>query len=156
MGKSNLGLAIFDIVGHLTDLQSNKAQYSNYLNAFNKSDVAQFHYEFLIDSNKVIYKYQKTDYNTIVSEFFFINGQELISIDRSISNEAKVNLKGTENLKTTLQNKNLSILKYIKNNSILDKNIENQTFLNFFNFIEGLLFFKYLITNQTRELLKIS
>ena len=142
VGKSNLGLAIFDIIGHLTDL--NKAQYSSYLNAFNKSDTANFHYEFLIDSNKVIYKYQKTDYTTIVSESFSINGKELISVDRRISNEAKINLKGTENLKTTLSNKNLSILKYVNNNSILDENIENQTFLNFFKFIEGLLFFKSL------------
>lgn len=147
VGKSNLGLAIFELVGHLTDLQSNESQYSSYLNAFNKSDTVQFHYEFLIDSNKVIYKYQKTDYKTIVSEFFSINGRELMSIDRKISNEAKVNLKGTENLKTTLPNNNLSILKYVKNNSILDENIENQIFLNFFKFIDGLLFFRSLNRN---------
>lgn len=59
VGKSNLGLAIFDIVGHLTDLESGLYQNSSYLNASNKSDTAQFYYEFLIDSNKVIYKYHQ-------------------------------------------------------------------------------------------------
>ena len=51
VGKSNLGLAIFDIVGHLTDFGISDALYSNYSNAFNSSDIAQFHYEFLIASN---------------------------------------------------------------------------------------------------------
>ena len=147
VGKSNLGLAIFDIVGHLTDLESGISQNSSYLNALNKSNTAQFCYEFLINSNKIIYKYQKTDHKTIVAEFFSINGQELISIDRKISNEAKVNLKGAENLKTTIKNDNLSVLKYVKNNSILDENIENLTFFNFFKFIEGLLFFQSLKQN---------
>jgi len=45
VGKSNLGLAIFDIVKHLTDLQSGDSLYSSYSNAFNQSNTAQFHYE---------------------------------------------------------------------------------------------------------------
>jgi len=68
----------------------------------------------------------------------------LIQHSFTTSNEAKVKLKGTENLKTTLLNNNLSVLKYVKNNSILDKNIENRIFSSFFNFIEGLLLFKSL------------
>ncbi len=147
VGKSNLGFAIFDIVKHLTDLGSNEFQYYGYQNALNPSNTTQFHYEFLIDSNKVVYKYQKTDFTTIISELFSINGQEYISIDREISDETKVNLSGTEHLKTILPNKNLSVLKYVKNNSVLDNNIENQAFLNFFKFIEGLLFFRSLQGN---------
>ncbi|MFK7982929.1 MAG: ATP/GTP-binding protein [Saprospiraceae bacterium] len=147
VGKSNLGLAIFDIVGHLTDLEFEEAPYSNYLNALNQSNTAQFHYEFLIDSNKVIYNYQKTDSRTIIAESFYINGKKLISIDRKNNNQAITKLKGTETLKTTINNNNLSVLKYIKNNSILDENEENRVFLNFFEFIEGLLFFKTLRKN---------
>ena len=144
VGKSNLGLAIFDIIGHITDTQTTDALYSYYLNAFNKSETATFYYEFLFDSCKVAYEYRKTDYRTIVFESFSINGTELAHFDRSHTDEAKVEFKGAENLKKTLTNQNLSLLKYIKNNSELDKNEENGCFLKFLKFVEGMLFFRSL------------
>jgi len=148
VGKTNLGLAIFDIIGHLTDKQTNESKYSYYLNALNISEIAYFHYEFIFNSCKVIYKYQKTNYQTIVYESFSINGKELASIDRSTSDEAKVCFEGTENLKKNLTNQNLSLLKYIKNNSELDANEENSCFLKFFEFIGGMLFFRSLEENM--------
>lgn len=148
VGKSNLGLAIFDIIGHLTDAKSNAIEYSNYLNALNKSETANFRYEFLFDSNKVVYEYKKTDNKTIVFEKFSINNNDVAYIDRSISNDAKISFKGAENLKTELDNKELSIIKYIKNNSVLDKNIEYETLMNFFKFIESMLFFRSLQGNM--------
>jgi AAA15 family ATPase/GTPase len=148
VGKSNLGLAIFDIIGHLTDNKTNELEYQNYLNAYNKSGKAIFIYEFIIDNNKIIYEYHKTDYKNILLEKFSINDRELASIDRNINNNAIIHFKGTENLKTELENKNLSLLKYIKNNSVLDINSENETFINFFNFIDSMLFFRSLQGNM--------
>lgn len=148
VGKSNLGLAIFDLVGHLTDKETNEPQYSFYLNALNKSsETATFCYEFIIDSFNVVYKFKKSDHKTIVSESFSINGKELAFIDRKVSDEATVYFKGTENLKKTLTNQNLSLLKYVKNNSELDKNAENGCFMNFYKFLEGMLFFRSLQEN---------
>lgn len=148
VGKSNLGLAIFDIIGHLTDNKTNEFEYQNYLNAYNKSGKAIFIYEFIIDNNKIIYEYHKTDYKIILLEKFTINDIELASIDRNNNNNATIHFKGTENLKTELENKNLSLLKYIKNNSVLDINSENETFINFFNFIDSMLFFRSLQGNM--------
>ena len=148
VGKSNLGLAIFDIIKHLSDAETVDSQYSYYLNALNDSETADFHYEFKFNSSEIVYKYQKTDYKTIVSESFFINGRELASIDRSKSDEAIINIKGAETLKKNLTNKNLSLLKYIKNNSELDKNSENDCFLIFFRFVERMLFFRSLQKNM--------
>ena len=148
VGKSNFGLAIFDIIGLLTDTETNESQYSFYLNALNNSETAKFHYEFIINSKKIIYEYQKTNHKTILSEKFLIDGQELASIDRTISDEAKVNFKGAENLKKNLSNENLSLLKYIKNNSELDINSENKALLSFFKFIDGMLFFRSLQENM--------
>lgn len=148
VGKSNLGLAIFDIIGHLTDQNSKPNEYSNYLNALNNSETANFCFEFLFDSNKVTYEYKKIDYRNIVSEKFSINGNELAFIDRNISNEAKIHFKGAENLKKEVDNKELSLLKYIKNNSILDKNEEYETFIIFFDFIDKMLFFRSLDRNM--------
>lgn len=142
VGKSNLGLAIFDIIAHLTDGKINEPEYSNYLNALNISEQALFEYEFLINSEIVTYEYKKISNRTLISEKFSINNKLLALIDRTDSNEAKVYLKGTENLKTELDNKELSLLKYIKNNSVLENNLENNTFIDFFKFIEGMLFFR--------------
>jgi AAA15 family ATPase/GTPase len=148
VGKSNLGLAIFDVISHLTDSINNEPEYSNYLNALNTSKLAVFKYEFLINSVIVIYEYKKTDKREIISEKFSINNKIFAFIDRTKSNDAKVEFKGTENLKTELENKELSLLKYIKNNSVLEKNLENNAFKDFFKFIEGMLFFRSLQGNM--------
>ncbi len=147
VGKSNLGLAIFDIIGHLSDNQTEESLYSIYLNAINSGETANFHYEFIFDTNKVIYKYQKINNKTIIAENIIINGNELAAIDRQISSEAIVRFKGAENLKTDLSNSNLSLLKYIKNNTVLDGNIESEALNNFFNFVDGMLFFRSLDSN---------
>jgi AAA15 family ATPase/GTPase len=144
VGKSNLALAIFDIIEHLTDRNKNDNEYSIYLNAYNKSSTADFHYEFFINSNKVVYEYKKTDHKTLVYERFLINDEELAFIDRRISNNASIKFKGTETLKAEITNDNLSLLKYIKSNSELDKDSKNEVFLDFLSFIEGMLFFRSL------------
>jgi AAA15 family ATPase/GTPase len=147
VGKSNLALAIFDIIEHLTDRNPNDNEYSVYLNAYNDSETADFHYEFLINSCKVVYEYKKTDHKTIVSEKFSINDEEFASLDRSNNNNAIIRFKGAETLKTEISNSSLSLLKYIKNNSELDKDNNNEVFNEFFKFIEGMLFFRSLQTN---------
>lgn len=145
VGKSNLALAIFDIIEHLTDKQRNEAIYENYLNAYCKSDIACFYYEFLINSKIVVYEYKKADYKTIVYERFQIEGEELILFDRTDKSNAKISLIGAETLKKDIENNQLSILKYVKNNSELAHNDVNATFLAFFTFIEQMLYFRSLL-----------
>ncbi|WP_205860446.1 AAA family ATPase [Polaribacter sp. 11A2H] len=144
VGKSNLGLALFDIVGQLTDKNINQHEYDFYLNANNNSDLATFRYELLLNNSIVVYEYEKKDNKTVISEKFFINDNLLASIDKRNSEHAKINFKGTENLKKELTNNNLSLLKYIKNNSLLDENKENSTLLEFYNFIDKMLLFRSL------------
>ena len=69
-------------------------------------------------------------------------------IDRTHSNKAIINFKGAETLKSELNNSELSILKYVKNNTELDDTKTNKTFLDFIKFIEGMLFFRSLRNNQ--------
>ncbi len=147
VGKSNLGLALFDILGHLTNNHFEEHYYSYYLNAFNKSDTASFYYEFLLDGKTVIYTYEKKDISTVIAERISVNGKILASIDRRISNEAEINIKGAESLKRELNNSKLSLLRYIKHNTDLDKNIENEALLTFFRFVDGMLFFRSLDEN---------
>ena len=144
VGKSNLALAIFDIIEHLTDKQRNEAVYKNYLNAYCNLDVACFYYEFLINSKVVVYEYRKSDYKTLVYERLLIDDNELILFDRSKSSNAIIRFKGAETLKTDIDNSELSILKYIKNNTDLEHNEINITFASFFTFIEQMLYFRSL------------
>lgn len=148
VGKSNLGLALFDIIEHLTDQNKNEKEYQVYLNAYNKSKFAEFHYEFLINSERVIYEYRKSDYKTIIFEKFSINDEDFVVIDRTKDNNAIIKFKGAETLKTEIENNELSILKYIKNNTVLEQNSTNKTFMDFFKFIEGMLFFRSLRSNM--------
>jgi AAA15 family ATPase/GTPase len=142
VGKSNLGLAIFDVIGHLTDKQANDSLYRNYLNANNDSDEAIFKYELFINSKKVEYEYKKTDKKVIVFEKFTIDGSVYAYTNKN-DDTVIVKFQGAENLKTELP-KNLSLLKYIKNNTVLDKNPINKTFEEFYHFIEKMLFFRSL------------
>ncbi len=144
VGKSNLALAIFDIIEHLTDKERNEYSYRNYLNAYSNSKVAEFYYEFLIDSKIVIYEYIKSDYKTIVFERLLINGDEVIRFDRKKDVKAIIQLKGTETLKSNIDNHELSIVKYIKNNTQLEKNETNLIFASLFDFIDGMLYFRSL------------
>ena len=67
-GKSNLGLAIFDIIIHLTDKQKLLPSYDYYLNMSSKKSFAQFEYIFSFDDHEVIYQYSKSDVNVLKSE----------------------------------------------------------------------------------------
>lgn len=145
VGKSNLALAIFDIIEHLTDKRRDEAAYKNYLNAYCDSDVATFYYEFQINSKIVVYEYKKTNYKTITYEHLQIDGNKLVLFDRTATSNATTLLKGTETLKTDIDNPELSILKYIKNNSDLEHNDINTTFSLLFTFVEQMLYFRSLL-----------
>jgi AAA15 family ATPase/GTPase len=148
VGKSNLGLAIFDLVGHLTDKNINAEHYSHYLNALNGEPTAHFEFEFLFGIDHVIYEYKKSKINRPLFERFLINGIELASIDRNQSTIAQINFGGAETLNKEITNTGLSLLKYIKNNTILDDNDENKVFFTFYQFVNSMLFFRSLQENM--------
>lgn len=148
VGKSNLGLAIFDITRHLTDFQKNEEIYSNYLNAENSSDYALFEYKFKFGDDIVEYSYKKSSDKILVYEILKINKIVVAEINRLESSKAILNLKGTESLNSNITNEKLSIVKYLKYNSVLEENHENDIFLKFYLFVEGMLFFRSLNRNM--------
>lgn len=144
-GKSNLGLAIFDIVGHLSNKHREMMRYNNYLNANSHDTVAKFHYEFLLGGQSVCYEYTKTDYLTLKSEILRINGREVVLFDRNNGNTTFTSaLVGTETLNRVITDSSLSVLKYIRSNTTLPPNDENYAFLLLFSFVENMLFFRSL------------
>lgn len=147
VGKSNLGLAIMDIVAHLTDKNVDESFYIPYLNISSSKKHATFYYEFSIEGSVVKYFYEKSELRTTIKEELYIDGKLAADIDRTKSQIASIYLSGTESLFKELTNENLSLLKYIKFNSQLTENDENKVFLSFYKFVENMSFFRSLDKN---------
>ena len=144
-GKSNLGIAILDIISHLTDLHVNKSHYTNYLNADSNLSAATFKYVFQFDSATVTYEYSKNDLLTPIKESLSINNELVIYLDRTTNEAPFSTLSGTESLLfDEIKTNKISIIKFIIRNSILVKNDINDVFLKFIDFVEHMLYFRSL------------
>lgn len=145
-GKSNLALAIFDIVSHLTDKNTTAKRYANYTYG-NNTDPVKFSYWFKIENTIIKYEYVKTNYETLVFERLSIDSNVVIMFDRK-NDEVYIELEGAETLDKQIQNKNLSIIKYVRRNSNLKNTIENRVFLKFYDFVDHMLSFRSLNGNE--------
>ena len=134
-GKTNLGRAIFDIKTHLTDHKTNENYLSNYLHAGSNSKLAEFKFIFQFGNDVLEYAYGKKSVDKLVYETVTINDKAVISLDRRKNNTAMVDLPGAENLNRDLGDSDISVVKYVKNNTVLTNNSLNITFELFFLFV---------------------
>ena len=146
-GKSSLGLAIFDIVGTLTDNLVNPQKYENYENRFSQKGSVSFEYVFSFDNKDVVYSYTKSRFREIISEKLIINNKLLVEYNRFEDND-KITMKmeGAENVNLALRQLNFSILRFIKSNVILVPNEENELFEKMYQFVSKMLMFWSLET----------
>ena len=149
-GKSNLGSAIFDIILHLTDKEKLINLYSHYLNLSNSNIIAKFYYKFKFEDDILEYEYQKDKPQNLVSEVLKINDL-LISDYSYITNEAELNLEGTENLNKNLNGNNISFIKYINNNINPEPSTKQfkikEIISTFLKFVDNMLLFSSLDGN---------
>lgn len=119
IGKSNLGIAIFDIVLHLTDKERMPIQYlANYLNLDSLKEYAEFKYDFIFGNDEIIYEYKKRDPYYLIEEKLTINGKLALLynyFDKSNNYIDEQSLVG--NLQVELLDNKLSIIKYIYRNT---------------------------------------
>nr|WP_279085969.1 ATP-binding protein [Comamonas thiooxydans] len=148
VGKSNLGFAIFDLISHTTDRYNSAHSYKNYLYAGAVCEMAVFKYTFMVGGGEVYYEYGKSDLETIVYERLVINGSDFASVDRRNSTAVEINARGAETLKRDLGESQISIVQYIKNNSLLEESFDNDCFKAFLTFVDGMLFFRSLDQNN--------
>ena len=146
-GKSSLGLAIFDIVGTLTDNLTNPQKYENYENRFSQKGSVDFKYVFSFNGIEVVYSYTKSRFREIVSEKLTINDKILVEYNRfEDKDKIVINMEGAENVNLTLSQLNFSILRFIKSNVILAQNEENSLFEKMYQFVSKMLMFWSLQT----------
>lgn len=141
-GKSSLGLAIFDIVGTLSDNLTNPQKYENYENRFSKNGSVSFEYVFSFNDKDIIYSYTKSRFREIISEKLIANNKVLVEYNRFEDKEKiSLNMAGTENVNLNLGQLNFSILRFIKSNVILVQNEENELFEKMYDFVNKMLLF---------------
>lgn len=139
-GKTNLGLAVFDIIIHLTDKNRLSFNYIPYSNMDSKIGNATFEYTFIFDGIEVVYKYSKMYGDELLYEVLHIDGKEVLSYD-FIENIGYTTLQGAENLNMLSHRNSISRVKFIKSNAILEDNKINNTFYKFVNFVDKMLMF---------------
>lgn len=142
VGKTNLGLAMFDITYHLIDKMKSDKMYSSYLNAHASYDeAAEFSYCFLTDDGREIeYNYKKTSVFFLSQEEFIIEGKRVFFYDyvKGEGDFSNIEKNGLSTLNWEFKDSNISILRYMANNIPLSK---NHPIKELFEFINGMLWF---------------
>lgn len=146
VGKSNLGLAIFDITTHLTEKNITPNVYDYYLNADKKTLYAEFRYDFLFDGTSICYSYRKSDKRELLYEEVLVDKKLIFSHD---FNKNETDISGLEayvpSLNLEFKEKNLSFLRYIVNNS---KAEDVKPFAKLMWFVSHMLWFRSLDENR--------
>lgn len=140
-GKTNFGIALMDITTHLVDREKWLPFYDCYINADNIDVPATFKYEFVFNNQAVIYEYKKKDWYKLSKEKLTINGIVVFEYDFEKQAFQKKSLENFsfENLNWEFKDKEISLLRYIANNTELetDSPIREMMF-----FVNKMLFFR--------------
>lgn len=147
VGKSNIGFAIFDIVGTLTDKRIDPDQGNNYLNADSQETIAEFNYEFKFKNNILKYNYKKSEFKKIVFEELILNDEKIFEYDfiEHKGNYYNLKLIEADTLNFEFDDPNMAILKYIANNTIQSK---DSIIKELMQFVRNMLWFRSLKDNR--------
>ena len=151
IGKTNLGLAIFDITTHLVDRNIGQDLYEHYLTNDGITQYAKFKYTFQFNQHIVIYTYHKSDVNTILFENLIIDEYEIFNYDSSSSNSKLISIN--DKFASYIPNPHFhegetSFLRYIILNS--RTNIDNTIAIlsKLYDFVSNMLWFRSLEVNR--------
>jgi hypothetical protein len=145
VGKSNFGLALFDIVSHLSSKNVTPNLYDYYLNAANPHGFAEFHYVFQFAADTVDYRYQKDEKQSLLFEQLILNDELLYSYHYQTGQGTT---SGIEALAPTLNwafQDTDCILRYVVNNTVLDDRHPLRCMIRFVN---NMLWFRSLDENR--------
>lgn len=117
VGKGSLGVAIFDIVTHLTDKEAMPPIYtSNYRNLNHPDDTVEFMYVFKFGADEIVYNYTKYDVGFLVAESLTFNGKKVIDYHYFDESKRFISEEIAGKLNVDLVDNKLSVIKYIYRN----------------------------------------
>lgn len=144
-GKTNLGLAIFDIANHLSHKWKKQNYYLNYSSAYNYKSPVEFEYTFKFGDSIFNYIYSKVSRDlkgVLVAEQLFLDGKELLyksGKDLRIADEFALTKVALDSIKKSANN--LSVVNYLLGAVPLPK---NHALIKLRDFVENMLFFRSL------------
>ena len=116
-GKSNLGLALFDITYHLTDkARYNPVYVQNYRNLFAVNKPVSFIYVFQFGNTEIKYEYQKMDPDFLLFEKMSIDGETVIDYYYFDESHRYIKPEIQGSLSVELVDNKLSVIKYLYRN----------------------------------------
>lgn len=147
-GKSNFGFALFDIVGLLTDKNTENRQNDvlTFINADSSSNEASFTYVFKKGTDEIIYSYKKTSPRGLSFEELHINDKKVFSYNFKTKKSDFQNLSMicADTLNFEYFENNFAILRYIANNT----NQPEDSYVKFImQFVSHMLWFRSLQEN---------
>lgn len=140
-GKSSLCTAVVDITAHLLDAEKDDVPQHLYTYVGNEDRFATFTYIFQFGKDEVMYTYCKANLTTLLLEAIAVNGKEMLVHNFIDEKDNFIRIPGAENLRTKGLQKQLSVVKYIYNNTIQD---ENSIITKIMKFVSGMLYFRSL------------
>lgn len=146
-GKSNLGAAIMDITTHLTDNYGiNNIIYAYYINGDFVDNTVDFKYEFLLNNKEITYSYKKDLQAKLLVEELRENGKLLFKYNYT-TNKFDNNIEEAQTIDISKRsNKEMSVLKYIYNNTLYWE--ENSSVKLLIEFVNNMLWFRSLRSNE--------
>lgn len=151
-GKSNLGYALFDIIGVLTD---NRLPITNQGPLFTRSNLnadneqytlSNFSYEFRNNDQHIRYTYEKNFGNILVKETFEVNDKIVFQYDHTqkILLHNDLQLIDAASLNFEYYNEHLPVLRYIANNSNLAPDSPVRSIMDY---VSHMLYFRSVQNN---------
>lgn len=140
-GKSSLCTAVVDITAHLLDAEKDDVPQHLYTYVGNEGRFATFTYIFQFGKDEVMYTYCKANLTTLLFEAIAVNGKEMLVHNFIDEKDNFIKIPGAENLRTQGLQQQLSVVKYIYNNTIQD---ENSVITKIMKFVSGMLYFRSL------------
>lgn len=150
-GKSNLGLAMMDIITHLTDNAIYLNDYRNhYLNLESDGLNAEFSYHFDFNNKEVSYQYRKSSFDQLEYEELKIQNRTIIQYDKS-KNIRAIALKSAQHLNFEKMREDQSLVRLVyMNTAISEENVDTDeaTFSQFMHFVNSMLHFTSVYGNN--------
>lgn len=143
-GKSNLGLALFDIVNHLTHNLKKDDYYKNFAYAGACDQPVLFEYTFLFGQTELLYRYAKVKNGKLIEEQLVVDGKSVFSLKNKNHFDIDETLFPMESsLKDNLKNNanNISVINFLVTSFPLS---EDHFLLKLQRFVDGMLWFRSL------------
>ncbi len=142
VGKSCLGIALFDIVSHITDKEKMSPIYlRNYLNLNSKKNSATFRYYFQFDNDEIIYEYEKKNQDFLIYEKILINNKLVLEYHYFDTRRRFIDDDLCGSLNIDLPDNKLSVVKYIYRNTPTNN---DSVFSKMVKFCENMLWYRSL------------